>query len=203
MPLRIAAVAGAAVALVGAGAVAAFATSGGGETATVKPTPPAEAPRQPDPRQLAEQQRLLDLRRADEAARKDARRRPVLELKGRTPTPTPTATPEAYAGNPVPVGEAQQIAKAMLPSFGFDPDTQFGCLVKLWDKESGWRTTAQNPTSGAYGIPQALPGSKMASAGADWRTNPRTQIKWGLGYIKDRYGTPCAAWAHSQRVGWY
>src|SRR5690606_31000077 len=111
------------------------------------------------------------LRRADEAARKDARRRPVLELKGRTPTPTPTATPEAYAGNPVPVGEAQQIAKAMLPSFGFDPDTQFGCLVKLWDKESGWRTTAQNPTSGAYGIPQALPGSKMASAGADWRTN--------------------------------
>ena len=74
--------------------------------------------------------------------------------------------------------------------------------MKLWNRESGWRTTAQN-SSGAYGIPQALPGSKMASAGADWRTNAATQIKWGLGYISGRYGTPCGAWGHSQSTGWY
>jgi hypothetical protein len=76
-------------------------------------------------------------------------------------------------------------------------------LNSLWTRESGWRTTAKNPSSGAYGIPQALPASKMASAGADWLRNPRTQIKWGLGYIASRYGSPSAAWAHSQRTGWY
>lgn len=80
---------------------------------------------------------------------------------------------------------------------------QFRCLDKLWHRESGWNHRAMNPTSGAYGIPQALPGWKMASAGSDWRTNPRTQIKWGIRYIKSRYGTPCGAWAHSQRTGWY
>ena len=84
--------------------------------------------------------------------------------------------------------------------FGLD---QWPCLDKLWKKESGWNYKATNRSSGAYGIPQALPGKKMASAGSDWRTNPATQIKWGLGYIKGRYGTPCAAWGHSQDVGWY
>ena len=62
---------------------------------------------------------------------------------------------------------------------------------------------AYNASSGAYGIPQALPGSKMATAGADWETNAATQIEWGLGYVQGRYGTPCGAWAHSQDVGWY
>lgn len=80
---------------------------------------------------------------------------------------------------------------------------QFGCLDQLWDRESGWSVTASNPSSGAYGIPQALPGSKMASAGADWQTNGYTQIRWGLSYIRASYGTPCAAWAHSQAYGWY
>jgi hypothetical protein len=80
---------------------------------------------------------------------------------------------------------------------------QFGCLVKLWTKESNWRWNADNPTSSAYGIPQALPGSKMASAGSDWRTNPATQIKWGIGYIASRYGTPCSAWSHSVNHNWY
>jgi threonine dehydrogenase-like Zn-dependent dehydrogenase len=80
---------------------------------------------------------------------------------------------------------------------------EFDCLVALWNKESGWRVNAMNPYSGAYGIPQALPGSKMASAGADWETNAATQIEWGLGYIAGRYGTPCGAWGHSQSVGWY
>jgi hypothetical protein len=81
--------------------------------------------------------------------------------------------------------------------------TQFSCLNLLWNRESQWNYKADNPTSSAYGIPQALPGSSMASAGADWRTNPVTQIKWGLDYIGDRYGTPCGAWAHSQSTGWY
>ncbi len=80
---------------------------------------------------------------------------------------------------------------------------QFSCLDKLWNRESNWNPRATNPSSGAYGIPQSLPGSKMASAGADWRTNPQTQVRWGVGYIKARYGTPCGAWAHSQATGWY
>jgi hypothetical protein len=82
-------------------------------------------------------------------------------------------------------------------------DAQYRCLVLLWTRESGWNHLADNPSSDAYGIPQSLPGSKMASAGADWRTNPATQIRWGLGYIRASYGTPCGAWAHSQTVGWY
>ncbi|HEU4998891.1 MAG TPA: hypothetical protein VFT68_08090 [Lapillicoccus sp.] len=93
-------------------------------------------------------------------------------------------------------------ARAMLGDFGF-ADSQFSCLNSLWTRESNWLYTATNPSSGAYGIPQSLPASKMASAGADYRTNPVTQIKWGLGYIQDRYGTPCGAWAHSQATGWY
>lgn len=80
---------------------------------------------------------------------------------------------------------------------------QYRCLARLWHRESRWNHRAANHRSGAYGIPQALPGSKMASAGADWRTNPATQIRWGLGYISGRYGTPCQAWAHSRGHGWY
>ncbi len=90
----------------------------------------------------------------------------------------------------------------MLASRGWGDD-QFSCLVSLWNKESGWNYRAYNAGSGAYGIPQALPGSKMSSAGADWETNAATQISWGLGYISGRYGTPCGAWSHSQSTGWY
>jgi hypothetical protein len=81
--------------------------------------------------------------------------------------------------------------------------SQWSCLDSLWMRESRWDPTARNTSSGAFGIPQALPGSKMASAGADWATNPATQIAWGFGYIRDRYGTPCGAWSHSEAVGWY
>ncbi len=80
---------------------------------------------------------------------------------------------------------------------------QFGCLDRLWTKESGWRWNASNGSSGAYGIPQSLPGSKMASVAGDWDTNPITQIKWGLTYISGRYGSPCSAWGHSQAFNWY
>ncbi|MFW2512200.1 G5 domain-containing protein [Demequina sp. SO4-13] len=80
---------------------------------------------------------------------------------------------------------------------------QWNCLNALFTKESNWNHTAANPSSGAYGIPQSLPGSKMGSVGSDWRTNPATQITWGLNYISGRYGTPCGAWGHSQARNWY
>ena len=98
-------------------------------------------------------------------------------------------------------GDPKAIASALLGEYGWN-GSQFGCLVNLWNKESGWRVDAANP-SGAYGIPQSLPGSKMASAGPDWQHNAETQIKWGLGYIQDRYGSPCGAWAHSESYNWY
>lgn len=98
---------------------------------------------------------------------------------------------------------AQLIARDLMAAqYGWGED-QFACLVPLWARESGWNVNAYNSSSGATGIPQALPGSKMATAGADWQTNPATQITWGLGYIAGRYGTPCAAWDHSESVGWY
>lgn len=99
-------------------------------------------------------------------------------------------------------GTAEAIAYQLLPSFGFNAKTQYSCLYPMWMRESGWRVNAAN-ASGAYGIPQALPGSKMATAGPNWQTNATTQIKWGLGYIKGRYGTPCNAWAFWQANGWY
>ncbi|MDF5752366.1 transglycosylase SLT domain-containing protein [Spongiactinospora sp. TRM90649] len=80
---------------------------------------------------------------------------------------------------------------------------QFRCLDSLWTRESGWNHKATNGSSGAYGIPQALPATKMAGAGGDWRSNPATQIKWGLTYIKGRYGSPCGAWGHFQSHNWY
>ncbi len=105
------------------------------------------------------------------------------------------------AGSPNP-GSAKSIAYAMVQARGWG-EGEYNCLVSLWQKESGWNTFASNPSSGAYGIPQSLPGSKMATAGADWATNPATQITWGLGYITDRYGSPCGAWGASQIKGWY
>jgi hypothetical protein len=100
--------------------------------------------------------------------------------------------------NAVSSGSPQAYAQSLITN-----RIQYDCLVLLWNRESGWNYRASNPSSGAYGIPQSLPGTKMATAGADWRTNPNTQIRWGVGYIRDRYETPCGAWAHSQAVGWY
>ncbi|CAL9513344.1 aggregation-promoting factor C-terminal-like domain-containing protein [Streptomyces atacamensis] len=80
---------------------------------------------------------------------------------------------------------------------------QFQCFSNIVERESGWNYKAQNPSSGAYGLVQALPGSKMASAGADWQTNPATQIKWGLNYMNERYGSPCGAWDFWQANHWY
>lgn len=94
------------------------------------------------------------------------------------------------------------LARNFLPRFGFSP-SEFGCLAALWNGESGWRVHAENSSTGAYGIPQALPGSKMSSAGPDWRNNALTQIRWGLGYIKSTYGSPCAAQSFKGAHGWY
>jgi hypothetical protein len=115
---------------------------------------------------------------------------------------TVTDPPKAPAsGSPDP-GSAQAIAYTMVMDRGWSL-ADYDCLVALWNRESHWNVYAENPTSGAYGIPQALPGDKMATVADDWQTNPETQIIWGLGYIGARYGTPCGAWDHSERKGWY
>jgi hypothetical protein len=103
----------------------------------------------------------------------------------------------AKAAVTTPSGSPEQIAERMLSQFGWS-SSQFSCLQPLWEHESGWSVTAENPTSGAYGIPQSLPAAQMASAGADWQNNAATQIRWGLTYIQGRYGSPCGAWAHEE-----
>ena len=102
----------------------------------------------------------------------------------------------------VSAGTAQEIAKRMVADRGWS-DVEYDCLYQLWKKESNWRVNAHNKSSGAYGIPQSLPGNKMASVADDWMTNPETQITWGLKYIANRYDTPCGAWGHSQVRNWY
>ncbi len=137
--------------------------------------------------------------KAEEAARQ-AHASQASRSQTRTPPKTPSAGPvpascNAYTGN-------KATGCTLLLQEGFAL-SQMPCLDKMWSKESGWRTTAENSSSGAYGIPQALPASKMAVYGADYRTNPVPQIKWGLNYIKGRYSTPCGAWSFWQAHGWY
>lgn len=98
--------------------------------------------------------------------------------------------------------DPRAIARSMMDEYGWD-SSEFSCLDQLWISESDWDVDATNPTSGAYGIPQSLPPEKMATAGPDWRTNPATQIEWGLEYIDLSYGTPCSAWEFKQDHNWY
>ena len=138
--------------------------------------------------------------RAPELSRSTDRREAADPLKAAA-----LAEPEGLAktgSEDISDADPRVIGAALLAEFGFSQD-QFGCLDSLYTRESGWNVNADNPSSSAYGIPQSLPGSKMATAGADWATNPVTQIRWGLGYIADRYGSPCGAWAHSESAGWY
>lgn len=124
-----------------------------------------------------------------EAAEKEAERKAAEEAEKKAQANTPEG--------------AKATAKELAASqYGWGAG-EFSCLVSLWNKESGWSYTASNPSSGAYGIPQALPGSKMGSVASDWETNATTQITWGLQYIAGTYGTPCSAWGHSQATGWY
>lgn len=108
------------------------------------------------------------------------------------------ASAPAHAANATAPAQAQAIAHKMIPDAA-----QFTAFSKIVERESGWNVAATNASSGAYGLVQALPGSKMASAGSDWKTNAATQIKWGLDYMKSRYGSPAAAWKFWQANGWY
>jgi hypothetical protein len=122
---------------------------------------------------------------------------------GRAAMPTVSAERvPADPGNPVVTERNKVLAVALMAPRGWS-ERQWKCLDHLWTRESSWNHLARNRWSGAYGIPQALPGSKMSRAGTDWRTSAATQIRWGLAYIGRRYGTPCAAWGHSEAMGWY
>jgi resuscitation-promoting factor RpfB len=119
----------------------------------------------------------------------------------------PAAAGVAAVRNSAPVtGTAAAntaLGKAMASSRGWGSGPQWTCLDELWTRESGWLMVWNYQGSGAYGIPQALPAGQMASAGADYMTDPATQVRWGLGYIASRYGTPCGAWNHEEAVSWY
>jgi len=133
---------------------------------------------------------------AQQAAQQQAAQQQASQQQAAQQTTAQQPTTSAASGSP------QQIAEQMLSQFGWS-SSQFSCLQPLWALESGWNIYASNPSSGAYGIPQALPGSKMASAGPDWQSNAATQIRWGLTYIQGTYGSPCAAWSHEEADGWY
>lgn len=98
---------------------------------------------------------------------------------------------------------ARMLGHRMTRNFGWRSTRQWRCLRQLWNLESSWRVHANNPNNSAYGIPQALPGSKMSSAGSHWRRNAQTQIRWGLRYVHGRYSAPCGALRHKDRTGWY
>ncbi|MEQ6902185.1 transglycosylase SLT domain-containing protein [Nocardioides sp. YIM 152588] len=124
-------------------------------------------------------------------------RRTAERIAQRLPSATPTVLP-----TDVDASTNRGLGYRLMLDFGFE-EAQWRYLDALWRRESGWNHLAENPRSGAYGIPQSLPATKMAVVGDDWRTNPETQIRWGLAYIAARYGSPQAAWAHSERTGWY
>ncbi|MFF1693183.1 lytic transglycosylase domain-containing protein [Streptomyces sp. NPDC058257] len=137
----------------------------------------------------AEQRAAAKRRAAEQAAAKTEHTAP--ERSSRTQR---RSSPPAQAAT---VSGARAVARSQLSS------AQYQCLSNLVSRESGWNHRASNPSSGAYGLFQALPGSKMASAGSDWQSNPLTQMRWGLSYVKSRYGTPCGAWNFWQKNGWY
>ena len=149
---------------------------------------------------VQEKDRVAAVAAAEAAAK--ARREAALKVARDKARKALAAKKQAILANAQ--ADPRAAAQALLPEFGFD-ESQWGCLDKLWMGESGWRYTAENSSSGAYGIPQSLPASKMATVGADYRTNPVTQIRWGLKYIKSSYGTPCGAWDawQSRSPHWY
>lgn len=169
--------------------------TGSGEASTAEPTEP-ESPEADPAADVLQSREAVVTRSADRREAADPAKAEQLARAAATTSRAITRTEDMADGDP------RAIASALLPDYGWS-GSQFSCLDSLWTRESNWRVDADNPSSSAYGIPQALPGSKMSTAGADWATNPVTQIKWGLGYIRDRYGSPCGAWAHSESHGWY
>lgn len=145
-----------------------------------------------------------EARKAAEAQRKaeaEAKRRAELKAQ-REAEQRAEAAAEAQRSLERAREDPQSAARTLMADYGWGED-EFSCLDSLWTKESNWQYDAENPSSGAYGIPQSLPAEKMAEFGSDYLTNPVTQIKWGLSYINDVYGTPCSAWSHSQATNWY
>jgi hypothetical protein len=120
--------------------------------------------------------------------------------QGSLPTPATTPTPKP---KPKPRPYVDSVANAKAYARNRVGATQWACLDDIFYYESKWNPRAENPHSGAYGIPQALPGEKMAAFGSNWRTSPLTQVKWGIWYVNDRYGSACAAWEHIEATGWY
>lgn len=163
------------------------------------PAPTASVAEDDGVRTAAEQalQAIETRERLAEQAAAQAEAQAAAEAERRAAAEAAARTAQRAAVDPRTV--AQQV---MSETYGWGAD-QFACLDALWTRESNWDHTAQNPSSGAYGIPQSLPGHKMASHGADWQTNPVTQIRWGLDYISQVYRTPCSAWGHSQAHSWY
>jgi hypothetical protein len=156
-----------------------------------------EAAQDAEQARAARQRALRQARREAAQDAAQARQQAAAQSQQQVATPQPAAQVTAVSAG----GSPQAVAQSMLGAYGWSG--QWGCLYQLWDRESGWNMYATNPSSGAYGIPQSLPGSKMSSAGPDWQTDAATQIRWGLGYIRATYGSPCAAWAREQSSGWY
>ncbi len=128
--------------------------------------------------------------------------KPALSSRARAQVAAARKPVASRSAKRAPAASPRAIGRALVAKKGWSA-REFQCLDRLWTKESNWTVTADNPTSSAYGIPQALPGHRMSSHGAKWRTDAATQIRWGLDYIDDRYGKPCSAWAHSRAKNWY
>jgi hypothetical protein len=141
------------------------------------------------------------LNREQAVSRSAGDRRTTVDQQKVTALADPSGTARTKVERISPA-DPKDLARALMPEYGLS-SAEFGCLDSIWSQESGWNIHADNPSSSAYGIPQALPGSKMSSAGPDWANNAETQIRWGLGYIQSRYGSACEAWSYKQGAGWY
>ncbi|MFE3597875.1 transglycosylase SLT domain-containing protein [Streptomyces sp. NPDC059096] len=145
----------------------------------------------------AKKQAADDKVEAEKKAAEEKKKKEAEERASRSETRSTSTTGSFPQQSSYTVAQVQAIARSIVPA------DQFQCFSNIVNHESTWNYKAQNPSSGAYGLVQALPGSKMSSAGADWQTNPATQIKWGLGYMNDRYDSPCGAWSFWQANNWY
>ncbi|MEU2659057.1 transglycosylase SLT domain-containing protein [Streptomyces sp. NPDC007325] len=159
------------------------------EAARFKAAKDAEAKKK-----AADEKAEQEKKEAEERAEREAREKEAAERASRDSVRDASSF---SAQGSYSISEVKAIARQMIPA------SQFQCFSNIVDHESGWNYRAQNPSSGAYGLVQALPGTKMSSAGADWQTNPATQIKWGLSYMDGRYGSPCGAWSFWQANRWY
>ncbi|MEU2899424.1 lytic transglycosylase domain-containing protein [Streptomyces sp. NPDC006967] len=137
------------------------------------------------------------------AKKKEAAEKAEQEAKERAEAKAAASRSATRDASSFPVQSSYSVAEVQAMARQIVPADQFQCFSNIVERESSWNYTADNPTSDAYGLVQALPGSKMSSAGADWATNPATQIKWGLGYMDGRYGSPCGAWSFWQANHWY